>query len=50
MTDHDQPQLPLEIPEDADAGWNPPGYTPGPDEPGPVTAVHEGRDEIQDQA
>jgi len=33
-------ELPTVVPSDADEGWTPPGYTPGPDDPGPVQDVH----------
>lgn len=31
-----EPQ-PITVPEDAPEEWSPPGYAPGPDDPGPVT-------------
>jgi hypothetical protein len=29
------------VPEDVPDDWHPAGYTSGPDDPGPVTSVHD---------
>jgi hypothetical protein len=34
-------ETPQVVPDDVDEQWSPPGYEPGPDDPGPVTTAHD---------
>ena len=37
-------EQPITVPDDAPDDWEPPGYQPGPDDPGPITTEPCGAD------